>query len=65
MSGPAPMTLAEEVTRRLLLAGLADDPALKHITDWNAAALARNDARETRDIQRHVLKTLRPGRPAA
>jgi hypothetical protein len=35
------MTLAEQTGRRLLLAGLADDPALTVVRDWNRTVLAR------------------------
>lgn len=37
MADGPPMTLAEQTARRLILAGLASDPALAVIRAWNAA----------------------------
>ncbi len=43
------MTLAEEVSRRLRLAGFRyNDPALEKIRRWNAGAYARAADRESR-----------------
>ena len=41
MADGPPMSLAEQTGRRLILAGLAGDPALDRIRAWNTAVRQR------------------------
>jgi hypothetical protein len=56
MANAAAMTLAEEVHRNLLLAGLTTDPAMATIRSWNTIQFERARHLETTQVRRAITR---------